>query len=63
MRTLSQAAGALLWGVLITLKWMHAQFLQPAADFFLESVLRTWEESVKATIRETFAVGRSPGVC
>lgn len=53
----SQAAGAALWGLLITLKWLHAQFLQPAADWVLDAPLAAAEESVRSVVS---VVARAP---
>ncbi len=56
LRNPLQFAGLVLWSLLISLRWLHAQFVQPAADWVLDTVLGAWEESVKAVIREAFGV-------
>ncbi len=48
-------AGAVLWCCLVGVNWFQAQFIHPIAEWWLESVLGTWEESVKSLIRELFA--------
>ena len=49
-------AGLVLWSLLISLRWLHAQLVQPVADWVLDTILGAWEESVKAVIREAFGV-------
>lgn len=56
MRRPAQVAGAVLWSLLITLKWLHAQYVQSLADLILDGVLATWEESIRSVIREAFSV-------
>ena len=47
--------GAVLWCCLVGMNWIQAQFIHPLAEWWLESVLRSWEESIKSLIREMFA--------
>lgn len=48
-------AGTVVWCCLVGINWIQAQFVHPVAEWWLESVLGTWEESVKSLIREVFA--------
>ena len=44
----------LFWATLVILRWIQAQFFHPLAEWWLENVLGTWEESLKSVIREAF---------
>ena len=51
-----RSAGAAVWAVLLVCRWLHAQFIEPVVSFFLDTVLGSWEESMKAGVRETCAL-------
>lgn len=55
MLGIERLAGAVVWYCLCGLNWIRAQFLHPFADWWLDSVLGTWEESTKSLLRETTA--------
>ncbi|EFN54144.1 hypothetical protein CHLNCDRAFT_53131 [Chlorella variabilis] len=52
---LGQLAGQLVWWVFIVIRWAHANFVARPCDFFLDSVLGSWEEAVRVSVRESFA--------
>ena len=52
MLGIERLAGAVVWCCLVTVNWFNAQFLHPIANWWLDSVLGTWEESTKSLIRE-----------
>ena len=59
-----RSAGAAVWAVLLVSRWLHAQFVEPVVGFFLDTVLGSWEESIKAGVRETCAlVSRFTNAC
>lgn len=49
-------AGAILWSVLIFVRWCHGQFIVSPAQWWLDTVVSTAEESTKTAVREVFAV-------
>lgn len=49
-------AGAVLWSVLILVRWCHGQFIVSPAQWWLDTVVTTAEESTKTAVREVFAV-------
>lgn len=51
----AQLAGGVVWATLILLRWVQKQFLHPLAEWWLDTVLGTWEESLKSVIREAFS--------
>ena len=53
-KSLVDLVGGLFWASLIILRWIQAQFFHPLAEWWLENVLGTWEESLKSVIREAF---------
>ena len=55
MLGLNEAAGVVVWYCLVGVNWFQTQFVHPIAEWWLETVLGTWEESVKSVIRELFA--------
>ena len=55
MATPQRLAGAIVWSVLIAVRWAHATFVQRPVDFWLDTVLGNWEEAVKSFFREAFA--------
>ena len=55
LRSFAQLAGGLVWAALILLRWIQKQFIHPLAEWWLESVLGTYEESLKSVIREAFS--------
>lgn len=55
MLGVTRLTGAVLWCCLVGVTWFQAQFIHPVAEWWLESVLGTWEESLKSLIRELFA--------
>ena len=55
LRSFAQLAGGLVWATLILLRWIQKQFIHPLAEWWLESVLGTYEESLKSVIREAFS--------
>lgn len=52
MLGVEQLAGVVVWSCLMVLNWLKAQFLYPLANWWLDSVLGTWEESTKSLLRE-----------
>jgi hypothetical protein len=54
VRSVGQLCGALLWATIIILRWLQKQFVHPVAEWWLENVLGSWEESLKSVIRESF---------
>ena len=44
---LSQALGAVVWTMLLVLKWFHAQLVSPSGRWLADSVLPVYEESIK----------------
>ncbi|GAB4815151.1 hypothetical protein N2152v2_002197 [Parachlorella kessleri] len=52
---LERLAGAAAWWVIVVVRWYHSTFIQPPVDWWLDTVLAAWEESVKAFVREWFA--------
>lgn len=36
-------------------RWLQDQFIHPLTEWWIETVLGTWEESIKSIIREFFA--------
>ncbi|KAL0020093.1 hypothetical protein WJX79_002522, partial [Trebouxia sp. C0005] len=59
MLGVERIAGTVVWCCLVGINWIQAQFVHPIAEWWLESVLGTWEESLKSLIREVFAQGKS----
>ncbi|KAL0031744.1 hypothetical protein WJX79_004834 [Trebouxia sp. C0005] len=55
MLGVERIAGTVVWCCLVGINWIQAQFVHPIAEWWLESVLGTWEESLKSLIREVFA--------
>lgn len=55
MLPLQRLFGAVVWYVLVVVNWWHGTFLEPAVTWWLDTVLGTWEESLKAFLRESFA--------
>lgn len=55
MLGLERLAAKLLWSALVVVKWFQAQFTHPIAEWWLDTVLATWEESIKSVIRELFS--------
>ena len=55
MLGVERLGGAVVWCFFVALTWVQAQFIHPLAEWWLESVLGTWEESLKSVIRELFA--------
>ncbi len=55
LRSFAQLAGGVVWAALILLRWIQKQFVHPVAEWWLESVLGTYEESLKSIIREAFS--------
>lgn len=55
MLGLERLAGAVLWSALVIVNWFQAQFTHPIAEWWLDTVLATWEESIKSVIRELFS--------
>lgn len=55
MLRLQRLFGAVVWYVLVVVNWWHGTFLEPAVTWWLDTVLGTWEESLKAFLRESFA--------
>ena len=45
----------MVWAALILLRWIQKQFVHPVAEWWLENVLGTYEESLKSIIREAFS--------
>lgn len=52
---LERIAGTVLWLFLVVVKWFQAQFVHPVAQWWFDTVLATWEESIKSVIRELFS--------
>ena len=52
MLGIERLAGAVVWCCLVVVNWFKAQFLHPIANWWLDSVLGTWEESTKSLLRE-----------
>ena len=52
MLGIERLAGAVVWCCLVIVNWFNAQFLHPIANWWLDSVLGTWEESTKSVLRE-----------
>ncbi|EIE26467.1 hypothetical protein COCSUDRAFT_39557 [Coccomyxa subellipsoidea C-169] len=55
LRSFAQLAGGVVWATLIVLRFIQKQFIHPLAEWWLESVLGTYEESLKSVIREAFS--------
>jgi len=55
MLGVERIAGTVVWCCFVGISWFQAQFVHPIAEWWLESVLGTWEESLKSLIREVFA--------
>ena len=55
MLGVERLAGAVVWCWLVVLNWFNAQFLHPLVNWWLDSVLGTWEESTKSLLREVCA--------
>ncbi len=55
LRSFAQLAGGVVWAALILLRWIQKQFVHPVAEWWLENVLGTYEESLKSIIREAFS--------
>ena len=55
MLGVERLGGAVVWCFFVAITWVQAQFIHPLAEWWLESVLGTWEESLKSVIRELFA--------
>jgi lysosomal acid lipase/cholesteryl ester hydrolase len=51
-----RAAGAAVWTVLVTVRWLHSQLVAAPAQWWLDNVLGTAEESAKAFAREAFSM-------
>ena len=45
----------IVWCCLVVANWFKAQFVHPVAEWYLSSVLGTWEESAKSLLRECSA--------
>lgn len=54
MLSVGKAIDAAVWAVLVCCNWLVHQ-CQAAVEWWLDAVLGTWEESLKAVIRESFA--------
>ena len=52
MLGIERLAEAVVWCCLVIVNWFNAQFLHPIANWWLDSVLGTWEESTKSVLRE-----------
>ena len=46
---------AAVWVVLLLLRHIQAHVLHPFAEWWLNNVVGTWEESIKSVIREAFS--------
>ena len=55
MLKVERLAGTVLWSILVFAKWFKAQFTHPIAEWWLDTVLANWEESIKSLIRELYA--------
>lgn len=44
-----EGLGALAWSLVLALRWMHAQFIQPAGSFLSDTLLPLYEESCKVS--------------
>ncbi|KAL4539401.1 hypothetical protein Ndes2437B_g02221 [Nannochloris sp. 'desiccata'] len=49
-------AGLIVWCVLVVLQWFHVCFVAIPAQWWLDNVVITAEESTKATVREYFSL-------
>lgn len=49
LQALSLQAGAFCWSLVLVLKWIHAQFVQPAGRMLADTLLPVWEESLRAS--------------
>ena len=45
--TISRALGGLVWVLLFSAKWAHAQFVAPVGDWLTETTLPAYEEITK----------------
>lgn len=52
MLGIERVGGVIVWCCLVVVNWFNAQFLHPIANWWLDSVLGTWEESTKSLLRE-----------
>ena len=52
MLGIEKVGGVIVWCCLVVVNWLNAQFLHPIANWWLDSVLGTWEESTKSLLRE-----------
>jgi hypothetical protein len=43
-------AGKLVWLTLIVIRWAHATFVARPVDFWLDTVLGSWEEALKSAV-------------
>lgn len=51
----SRIAGGVVWCFLVIVNWVRLTFIKPVAEWWLDTVLGSWEESLKSIIRESFA--------
>lgn len=51
-RRFEYRAGAIVWFTLIVANWLHSQFIAAPAQWWLDTVVSTAEESVKTYVRE-----------
>lgn len=55
LQSIQRAAGVPVWAALILFHWVHAVFISPFAQWVVDNIMTTAEESTKAAIRETFS--------
>lgn len=48
----TRLAGVAVWCCLVVVNWFKAQFVHPFAEWWLQSVLGPWEESLRILLRE-----------
>ncbi|KAL4458518.1 hypothetical protein ABPG75_013383 [Micractinium tetrahymenae] len=51
-----EAVGAGVWALVLLLRWLHATLIAPVGSFVADGLMPIYEESVKAFVREWFAV-------
>lgn len=49
LQALSLQAGAFCWSLVLLLKWLHAQTIQPTGRMVADTLLPIWEESLRAS--------------
>lgn len=59
LQVLSERLGAWAWSLVLVLRWLHTQVVQPPGRFFVETWLPIWEETVK--VRSARGPGRVSG--